>query len=257
MSDIDTYMKYYEQSGVWQRQVPSDLEWSRIVETVKMIPEGVKSIVDVGCGDGLLTNQLLGKYEKILGIDLSSEALRHVKTEKLQGGIDQLPLADQSFDLAVCAEVIEHLPCTVYERALLELQRVAHKYLLISVPNDEFLRDRFVRCPLCCCTYHRYRHVQSFNLERLKNLLPYFEYVNHRYMGGLTVRPYRWDTLLRQNLGGHWNISDHCVCPQCGYTGTGPLKRGLISCTLSVLRKLLPCQRKPHWVAVLYKRKTD
>lgn len=255
MGSIDTYQQYYEQANVWQRHNPSDLEWSRVLETIKMIPAEVKSVIDVGCGDGLLTNQLLDQYEKVLGVDVSNEALKHVKAEKIVAGMDLLPLPDQSFDLGICAEVIEHLPNPIFKESLLELQRVSKKYILITVPNDEFLRDRFVKCPLCFCTYHRYRHLHSFKLEGLINLLPLFEYVNHRYLGGLTVRPYRWDTIFRQNLGNHWHVSDTCVCPQCGYTGSGPLRRGLISYFLSVLRKLLPKKRKPHWVAVLYRRK--
>ncbi|MFA4885226.1 MAG: class I SAM-dependent methyltransferase [Desulfotomaculaceae bacterium] len=257
MGNIDTYQQYYEQAAVWQRHNPSELEWSRVLETIKMIPEEVKSIIDLGCGDGLLTNQLLDQYEKVLGVDVSNEALKHVKAEKLVAGMDLLPLPDQSFDLAICAEVIEHLPNPIYKKSLLELQRVAQKYILITVPNDEFLRDRFIKCPFCSCTYHRYRHLHSFKLEELINLLPHFEYVNHRYLGGLTVRPYRWDTIFRQNLGNHWNVSDNCVCPQCGYTGSGSLRRGLISYFLSILRKLLPQKSKPHWVAVLYRRKAS
>lgn len=255
MRDIDTYNQYYERPEVWQRQDPSDLEWSRVMDTVGMIPEGVKSIVDVGCGDGLLTNQLNDRYDDVLGVDISREALQHVKGRKMAVGMDRLPLPDQSFDLVICTEVIEHLPYHIYEKSIHELQRVAKKNLLVTVPNEEFLRDRFVKCPVCDCTYHRYRHLRSFGLEGLKNLFPQFEYVDHRYMGGLTVRPYRWDTILRQNLGDHWNISDHCVCPQCGYTGSSPLQRGVISCLLSMLRRILPKKRSPHWLAVIYRRK--
>jgi SAM-dependent methyltransferase len=255
MYNTDTYHQYYEQPGVWQRQEPSELEWSRVTETIDMIPLGINSVVDVGCGDGLLTNQLLGKFERVLGIDISREALKHVKTEKLQANIDDLPLPCQSFDLTICSEVIEHLPYPVYEKSLLELQRIASKYLLVTVPNEEFLRDRFVKCPQCLCTYHRYRHLRSFDLEGMKRLFPSFEYVKHHYMGGLTVRPYRWDTLWRQNLGDHWSLSEYCVCPQCGVTGSGSIKRGFISYLFSILRRLLPQKKKPHWLAVLYRRK--
>jgi len=255
MNDTDTYQQYYEQPGVWQRQTPSALEWSRITETINMIPEETKSVVDVGCGDGLLTNELLGKFEKVLGIDVSREALKYVKTEKLLANMDDLPLPERSFDLVVCSEVIEHLPYPVYEKSLLELQRIAHKYLLLTIPNEEFLRDRFVKCPLCCCTYHRYRHLRSFDLEALKNLFPLFEFVKHRYVGGLTIRPYRWETIWRQNVADHWNLSGHCVCPQCGATGSGSPKRGLLSYLFSIIRRLLPKKKKPHWLAILYRRK--
>lgn len=257
MQDTGVYQQYYEQDKIWQRHKPSDMEWSRIMETIGMIPEGVRSIVDVGCGDGLLTNQLVGKFEKVLGVDISSTALQHVEAEKLLAAMDYLPLADQSFDLAVCTEVMEHLPFPVFEKSLSELQRITRKHLLITVPNDEYLRDRFVKCPICYCTYHRYRHLHRFNLDKLKTLFPHFDYREHRYMGGLTVRPYHWDTILRQNLGDHWNTSEHCVCPQCGYSGASPLRRGFISYFLSFLRKVLPQRRKPHWLAVLYSRKTN
>lgn len=257
MGNINTYQQYYEQANIWQRHNPSELEWSRVLETIEMIPAEVKSVMDAGCGDGLLTNQILDKYEKILGVDVSEEALKQVKAQTIVAGIDLLPLPDRSFDLVICAEVIEHLPNPIYQQSLLELQRVSQKYILITVPNDEFLRDRFVKCPLCFCTYHRYRHLRSFRLEDLTKLFPLFDYVNHRYLGGLTVRPYRWDTIFRQNLGDHWNVSEHCLCPQCGHLGSGPLRRGPISYALSIVRKLLPQKRKPHWVAVLYRRKAS
>ena len=84
MIDTDTYHQYYEQPGVWQRQKPSELEWSRITETINMIPSCVNSIVDVGCGDGLLTNQLLGKFDKVLGIDISKgDGLQQARSKNL------------------------------------------------------------------------------------------------------------------------------------------------------------------------------
>jgi ubiquinone/menaquinone biosynthesis C-methylase UbiE len=47
----------------------------------------------VGCGDGRILNRLDGKYECI-GLDISNEALKYVKTKKIHDSLENLPFAD-------------------------------------------------------------------------------------------------------------------------------------------------------------------
>ncbi|MEW5892118.1 MAG: bifunctional 2-polyprenyl-6-hydroxyphenol methylase/3-demethylubiquinol 3-O-methyltransferase UbiG [Pseudomonadota bacterium] len=79
-----------------------------------------KSVLDVGCGGGILAEGMAGKGAQVTGIDLSEKALKVAKLHKLESGVQvdyQLiaaeALADQrpaSFDVVTCMEMLEHVP---------------------------------------------------------------------------------------------------------------------------------------------------
>ncbi|HHV72321.1 MAG TPA: class I SAM-dependent methyltransferase [Clostridia bacterium] len=245
---------YYEQKEIWKRKHPSELELNRILQTINLIPAGVESILDVGCGDGVITNRLAKIFPRVVGVDLSASALKQVKAETVRAGADRLPFSDNSFDLVLLSEVIEHLPVSIYENCLREGARVAKEYIVVTVPYREYLLQRFVRCPSCFCTYHRYRHVRSFDLEDLVDLFPGFRVVRTEFLGGKTERPYKWEVFIRQNLAGHYNPWPLAVCPQCGQKGTEKFKRGLLSWLLAIIGRIIPRKKTYHWIGAVYRK---
>lgn len=108
----------------------------KIVENLK-----VDTVLDVGCGEGFTLNKLkenkIGKaYE---GIDYSEDAITigrklYPNLNLNKGDIYKLSYKDNSFDLVICSEVLEHLEEP--EKGLKELIRVSKKYILLSVPNE-------------------------------------------------------------------------------------------------------------------------
>lgn len=246
---------YYEQKELWGNFRLSGLEKDRVLGTIALIPEGIKSILEVGCGDGLITNRLVTIYPEVIGVDLSSEALKHVAAKTILAGADRIPLPDCSQDLVLLAEVIEHLPVGIYENCLQEAARIARDYLIVTVPYREYLPQRFIRCFQCGCIYHRYRHVRSFDLKKIKHLFPSFSLVKIGFLGGKTVRPYSWEIFIRQNLAGHYNPYPLAVCPQCGQKGSKPPPRGLLSFLLAVIGRIIPRKKRYHWLGIVYKRK--
>src|ERR671937_2226781 len=70
--------------------------------------------LDVGCGDGRLTAELSAL--KLCGVDVSRVALERAR-QRLAGDVDlieiepdePLPLEDARYDLALCAETLEHV----------------------------------------------------------------------------------------------------------------------------------------------------
>lgn len=99
------------------------------------------SILDAGCGEGFTLNKLKeAKIGKTLeGIEYVDAAIRlgkklHPKITIKKGTIYKLPYKANSFDVVLCTEVLEHLEDP--EKALVELKRVAKKYLVLSVPNE-------------------------------------------------------------------------------------------------------------------------
>ena len=100
-----------------------------------------QDILDVGCGEGLTLEKLIARYPErnIFGIDTMAENVaicQHFKLPVLQGSLYDLELSDESMDVCLMLEVIEHLDNV--ELALVNLRRVLRPGgdLIIVFPND-------------------------------------------------------------------------------------------------------------------------
>ena len=79
-----------------------------------------KTVLDVGCGGGILSESMAEKGAKVTGIDLGEKALKVATLHSLDSGVNvdyQLisveQLAEQqpaSFDVVTCLEMLEHVP---------------------------------------------------------------------------------------------------------------------------------------------------
>lgn len=79
-----------------------------------------KTVLDVGCGGGILSESMAQLDAKVTGIDLADAALSVAKLHAMESGIDVdyqsiavEELADQqphSFDVVTCLEMLEHVP---------------------------------------------------------------------------------------------------------------------------------------------------
>ena len=106
-----------------------------------------QSILDVGCGEGVLTEQWADKLGggRIVGIDLDDPKLRAEWGKRQRANLEyrvedatHLSFADNEFDLASAIEVLEHVPDP--ERTVAEMARVAKSWLLVSVPREPLWR---------------------------------------------------------------------------------------------------------------------
>jgi 2-polyprenyl-6-hydroxyphenyl methylase/3-demethylubiquinone-9 3-methyltransferase len=79
-----------------------------------------KTVLDVGCGGGILSESMAQKGAKVTGIDLGEKALKVAALHGLESGVAvdyQLisveELAEkqpESFDVVTCLEMLEHVP---------------------------------------------------------------------------------------------------------------------------------------------------
>jgi SAM-dependent methyltransferase len=112
-----------------------------------IVPDQV-CIADIGCGTSTYAQYIARTYGgRTCCVDISHLALTEVQRHReavgnqpsgflANGDAAQLPLADCSFDVVICAEVLEHV---VDDRIVLdEMNRVlkAGGHLVISVPNS-------------------------------------------------------------------------------------------------------------------------
>jgi 2-polyprenyl-3-methyl-5-hydroxy-6-metoxy-1,4-benzoquinol methylase len=139
----NTYDKYGSSNPVVKRlmsgfQSALDELWERAA------PE---SILDVGCGEGVLTAawaERLGD-RRVVGIDLEDPKLRAEWGERTRPNLEfraeeatSLSFDDDEFDMATAIEVLEHVPAP--EATVAEMARVARRWLLVSVPREPLWR---------------------------------------------------------------------------------------------------------------------
>jgi SAM-dependent methyltransferase len=139
----NTYDKYGSQNPVVRRLMEGfestlDELWTAAAP---------RSILDVGCGEGVLTLKWAERLGdgRIVGIDLDDPKLRAEWETRRRANLEyrveeatSLSFADNEFDMATAIEVLEHVPQP--ERTLAEMARVAERWLLVSVPREPVWR---------------------------------------------------------------------------------------------------------------------
>jgi 2-polyprenyl-3-methyl-5-hydroxy-6-metoxy-1,4-benzoquinol methylase len=109
------------------------------------------SVLDVGCGEGILTTQWAQRLPpapagRIVGIDLEDPKLTaewaarepHANLHFRPMTVEHLQFADDEFELVAATEVLEHVEDP--RRAVAEMARVASRWLLVSVPHEPLWR---------------------------------------------------------------------------------------------------------------------
>ncbi len=86
----------------------------------KLSPVAEKSLLDVGCGGGILCEAMAQRGAEVKGIDMGETPLQIARLHSLESGVDvnyeQITaeqLAEQtpeSYDVVTCMEMLEHVP---------------------------------------------------------------------------------------------------------------------------------------------------
>jgi SAM-dependent methyltransferase len=141
------------------------------------------TIADAGCGNCWWN---VSGYP-VIGIDVNENMLRWAKQHNrladyhITADLSKTGFPDQSFDLFIMSETLEHL--LNLEATVAEVKRVLKPdgLFLITVPYDFFLGPFFILFNINCLwqgyvrgsVYHRYRcgHINHFTKARLKSVL--------------------------------------------------------------------------------------
>lgn len=136
-------------------------------------------VLNIGVGRGGLEEILLKNGVVVSCLDPSENSIDNLRKqyklgERAQVGFSQsIPFADGQFDVAVMSEVLEHLSDDVLSATLVEVRRILKPggRFIGTVPVNEKLLDNRTVCPHCGEAFHRWGHVQSFSLLRIRDLL--------------------------------------------------------------------------------------
>lgn len=141
-NDIRVYNAYHQSRHKWILKIAGSVRG--------------KKVLDAGCGDGLLTYFLAKAGADVTGIDNEEQGLqfadkhlalmnsdKSLKYAFVNASVYQIPFPDESFDIVVSCEVIEHIPKP--EKMVAEIARVLKRggtfilttpYRVTEFPSD-------------------------------------------------------------------------------------------------------------------------
>jgi SAM-dependent methyltransferase len=147
-------------------------------------------VLDVGCRFGALTREYLAGNQ-VVGVDVDRQALDEAEALGIEpvwaDATEPLPFEDESFDVVVLGELLEHLPLP--HPTVAEARRVLRPdgRLVGSVPNAYRLKRRLQfllgRTPESDPT-----HLHLFSPDSLRALLRDFDQVQLRFVAGRLTR---------------------------------------------------------------------
>jgi GT2 family glycosyltransferase/ubiquinone/menaquinone biosynthesis C-methylase UbiE/glycosyltransferase involved in cell wall biosynthesis len=151
-----------------------------------------KNVLDVACGEGYGSALMADTAGYVTGVDISPEAVSHATDNYkknnltyLQGSATNLQFSDNSFDVVVSFETIEHL--AEQEQMIAELRRVLKPegILILSSPNRPIYSEE--------SDEHNEYHVKELDFQELDNLLrqqfPVVEYYGQRLVMSSLIQP--------------------------------------------------------------------
>lgn len=126
-----------------------------------------KNVLDAACGEGYGSSILAQKAQSVIGLDIDKTSVdwarnKYAKQNNLmylQGSIEKLPLEDNSVDVVVSFETIEHVDEEIQKKYLQEIKRVLRPngFLVMSTPNKAVYSDKY--------NYKNEFHVKEFYKE--------------------------------------------------------------------------------------------
>ena len=116
--------KYYWES---LNNIESYVSFMNQIKTIYELKP--QNVLEIGVGNKLTYNHL-----KQIGIEVTSVDINPKLEPDITEDIRYLSLKNNTYDVVSAFEVLEHLPFSELESALIELKRVTKKYIVLSLP---------------------------------------------------------------------------------------------------------------------------
>ncbi|MDO8490181.1 MAG: class I SAM-dependent methyltransferase [bacterium] len=149
-----------------------------------------KSIIDIACGEGYGSSILSAEAKCVVGIDLDEDSIAHAQSKYQwpnlsykRSSMFKLPFEDNTFDVAVCFEALEHV--SEHDVLMHEILRIlkCDGLLIISTPNKKVFTD-----------HHGYQmpfHIRELYFQEFRHLLfSYFtncEFFGQKVLNGSDI----------------------------------------------------------------------
>ena len=140
---------YEPKNRVSSQEEEDDYTPDRYRQFYRMFPAKAKRILDIGCntGTGGAVLKHLDDTLEISGLECVQQRLDRLPMEysiKMYGPATDIPIEDQTFDVVVAGEVLEHLYPSDVDNTLCEIQRVLRigGRFLMTTPNPHYIKNK-------------------------------------------------------------------------------------------------------------------
>ena len=116
--------------GTWNRYESAERWTSYYTQINEVLRFAPQTCLEVGVGNGIVTDALKRQGVTVTTLDIDGQLEPDVV-----GSVEQIPLSDGVVDVALCAEVLEHLPFDRFETCVKELARVVRRGIVLSLPH--------------------------------------------------------------------------------------------------------------------------
>jgi SAM-dependent methyltransferase len=142
--------RWYRRHGIGRPAEVARAAHYVLATTEHLLERPVRSVLDVGCGEGAWRAPLLRRRPRLryVGVDPSEYAVaRYGRTRGIRlGGVGELPELGLPgpFDLVVCADVLPYVPTPELRRGLawIAANLAGLAYLHAMTDRDSFVGDR-------------------------------------------------------------------------------------------------------------------
>ncbi|MHA1381562.1 MAG: class I SAM-dependent methyltransferase [Candidatus Helarchaeota archaeon] len=254
---MDNNRKYY--STLFSTQNTSNRYMNKKIDLIlDNIPKDVESIIDIGAGNGTITN-VLNKHYRVKGVERNEKAAKYIESEKIVGSCENINIADQSFDMVFSSELLEHLEKDIFTKSIQEMKRLSRKYIFLTFPNSETIEKDFIQCPYCKKVFNRTYHIRSLDIDDIYDLFPEYKILKTFNYGSRKrgynkkllefkhkfVRPEAW-------IPWFWtkNTKRESMCPNCEKVFKYKYKFSTIGLICDIINMLIS-PHKPYWTFVI------
>ncbi|GBG07997.1 putative SAM-dependent methyltransferase [Paenibacillus agaridevorans] len=165
--------------------------WQRYYSTLSHIKS--KVVIDIACGEGYGSNLMAESAGQVYGVDISKETIHHAEKKYVrnnltfsQGSVEKLDFDDNTIDVVISFETIEHVNLEAQYLFITEVKRVLKKdgILILSCPNKRVASDY----AFDTWGYRNEFHVKEHYIDEFSHFLKsFFEHVNFSYQRYETV----------------------------------------------------------------------
>ncbi len=176
---------------------------------------GEKDVLDLACGEGYGSSMIAAAARSVVGADISEEAIAHASDAYrkanlrfIRSNAAHLDCADDSFDVVISFETIEHL--AEQKKMIAEIRRVLRTdgILIISSPNRPVYSEESGEV-----NPHHVKELDFTEFDRLlKTQFPSVQYYGQRLLMGSVIQSFEGG----QPSYRAWQDDGENVIPQIG-----------------------------------------
>jgi len=147
---IEEVKKFYDEEHTkhqqkWLTRHNPRITALRDFATSQVMKHSPATMLDIGCGVGILTHEMVGMVPQITAIDLSDSNIESAKEYKSHKRITYLcgdftrMYYNIPFDMVCAFDVVEHIRPSDREAFLVNAKDLCKGIMLVSIPNPEVI----------------------------------------------------------------------------------------------------------------------